>query len=59
MHYRIEWNDDGTLRDCETENYFTATVLFKVLSNDYSEVYIYKIKANEELLHSYHNKFCV
>ena len=55
MHYRIEWNDDGTLRDCETDNYFTATVLFKVLSDEYSEVYIYKVRVNEELLHSYHN----
>jgi hypothetical protein len=55
MKYRIEWNEDGVLRECETENYFTATVLFAVLSNTYSEVYIYKVSIKEDLLHSYRN----
>jgi len=57
MH-RIEFVDDGILRDCTTDNHFTAATLFDVLQRKYPQVYWYRIntmldETGEELMQFY------
>jgi hypothetical protein len=57
MH-RIEFVDDGILRDCTTDNHHTATTLFNVLMKKYPKVYWYLTttmlgESTEELCLSY------
>jgi len=40
MH-RIEFYDDGILRDCTTDNEHTATTLFNIMTKEYPRVYWY------------------
>lgn len=49
--YRIEFNDEGILRDCTTDNTLTAVELFHNLSKVYPHVYVYRV-ADETLLAS-------
>ncbi len=54
--YRIEFDDFGTLRDCTTDNYFTAATLFDNLQRlKYLHVYMYRTNPEEELMQVYHN----
>jgi hypothetical protein len=54
MH-RIEFVDDGILRDCTTDNHFTAATLFDVLQRKYPQVYWYTMlgETGEELTQFY------
>ena len=55
MNFRIEFHDDGILRDCSTDNQFTAAVLFDTLQGLYPIVYWYKVfpSGEEELFTFY------
>jgi hypothetical protein len=48
MNFRIEFLDNGILRDCTTDNHFTAATLFDVLQSDYPLVYWYRVMPNGE-----------
>ena len=54
--FRIEFVDDGILRDCSTDNSFTAAVLFDTLQRSYNQVYWYRINLdNQEELFQFYN----
>jgi hypothetical protein len=57
MH-RIEFVDNGILRDCTTDNQHTAVTLFNAMQKEYPQVYWYRINtilgcSGEELCLSY------
>jgi|LauGreDrversion4_2_1035121.scaffolds.fasta_scaffold478626_2 hypothetical protein len=54
--FRIEFVDDGILRECNTDNSFTAAVLFDNLQRSYTQVYWYRINlSGEEELFQFYN----
>lgn len=59
MIYRIEFEDDGILRECTTENHVTAACMFDALQSDYPRVYWYCVLPNgeEDLYTFYRNEF--
>ncbi len=40
--YRIEFEDDGILRDCVTDNFYTAVTLFNLFMYGYPHIYMFK-----------------
>ena len=52
MDYRIEFEDDGILRECFVDNYYTASTLVDVLQRKYRYVQLIDV-SNECILMSY------
>ena len=48
--FKIQFVDDGILRETLTDNYYTAITLFFVLCNKYGELYMYSIVDGVEKL---------
>ena len=40
--YRIEFVDDGILRECNTDNYYTALTLFNLFMYGYKATYMFE-----------------
>ena len=53
MKYRIEFDDQGILRECFVESYYTAITLMDVLQRKYTHVYLLIVEP-EKLIAEYH-----
>ena len=53
MAYRIEFDDQGILRECLTDNYYTAVALMDTLQRKYPHVYLFEVEP-EKLLTEFH-----